>query len=235
MPPGSDTSLVHQPSVVTPAVLTPLREQVIEALSGHFAADRLPMEEFERRVTTAYAAATPAELQALVADLQLPEPSGATSVPAVAADALRVAPSSLAEQSVQVLLGNHERGGALTVPARLNIRCVLGNVELDLRDATFTAPVTEIVADAVLGNIELTMPAGVRVESHGSSILGSFASTGGGDPAASVLVRLTGSATLASVEIHHAPTSQVKLAVPAARDADATALPARTDPQRLLP
>lgn len=229
-PPAEPTRSAPAPAPL-PIALPQFREQTIEALSNHFAADRLSIEEFEHRVSAVYAATTADAVRMQITDLQ-PEPA----VPSVAADALRVTPSlgtsSLAEQNVSVILGNHERAGQLTVPARLNIRCVLGNVELDLRDATFTAPVTEIVADAVLGNIELTVPAGVRVESEGNSMLGSFASTGSvPSGAADVVIRLKGAAVLASVEVHHAAGSMVRIAF----SNTAPAVSAGRDPQRLLP
>jgi len=229
--------------------ITPLREQTIEALSTYFAADRLTLDEFEHRVAAAYMAPTPQALQELVVDLAPPPSPEATTamtiLPAgapVAADAVRVAPvlgAPMAEQSLSVLLGNHERNGVLTVPARLHVRCVLGNVELDLRDATFTAPVTDIIVDAVLGNVEITVPSNVRVESHGNAVLGSFESRTrkGVDPnsPADVVLRVSGSSVLASVEVRRVATTHGGHAPLLAPPTETTpAIETRTDPQRLL-
>ena len=45
------------------------RDLVVQRLSDQFAADRLTLEEFERRLDLAYQAPTPAELSAITADL----------------------------------------------------------------------------------------------------------------------------------------------------------------------
>lgn len=45
------------------------RDQVVEALCDHYAADHLLMEEFERRVSAVHRATSPEELQALLSDL----------------------------------------------------------------------------------------------------------------------------------------------------------------------
>src|SRR5215467_9033778 len=60
------------------------REQIIARLSDHFAHDELDLDEFDRRVTQAHRAESPAELEALVAGL--PD-RGAASTPAAPTDA----------------------------------------------------------------------------------------------------------------------------------------------------
>jgi predicted membrane protein len=83
---------------------------------------------------------------------------------------------------------------------------VLGNVELDLRDAVIGIGVSFIEAVAVMGNIEITVPPDVAVESDGDTLLGSFVVKykGGVTPGAATglrTVRITGTAYAASVEI----------------------------------
>jgi hypothetical protein len=55
------------------------RDQGAAALSEHFAAGRLEREEFDVRLTAAYAARTAGDLEQLFRDLPAPTPVGGTS------------------------------------------------------------------------------------------------------------------------------------------------------------
>lgn len=182
-------------SAVASGPLPPLsaRERVVDLLQLRFADDCLSMAEFERRVAVAYQAKSLGELNALVADL----------APA-AIDA------SVPERGrIVAILSNNERSGTPPVPRRLEIVAVLGNVELDLSDATFASGITEIDISAVFGNVEISVPPGIRVESSGSAFLGNFdhkttAIIGYPNDAERAL-RITGHAVFSSVEIGAAP------------------------------
>lgn len=200
----------------TPAPLgpsTPQREQAIESLSRSFAEDAITMDEFERRAELVYSALTTADLQALVADL-----------PAVIepADAKRGKGASVARvvsgDRITTFLGSTERRMPASVPRQLSVRTMLGNTELDFRGYRFEPGITEVHVRCLLGNVEITVPEGVRVELMVSSVLANVAATRSTDfedglslrdsdpstvstPPASVL-RITGRATLANVEVH---------------------------------
>ena len=169
------------------------RERVIALLTERYAQDDLSLDEFERRAAAAYAARTPDELAALTADL----PAG--EVPAMRA--------SLPSMNVGVVLGSIVRD-MHAVPRALDVRTVLGNVELDLTHASFAVGVTEIALHAFMGNIEIQLPAHVGVEDHVSAVLGSFeyrrhpraASWAESSNVASV-VRFTGRVTMSSAEV----------------------------------
>jgi len=169
------------------------RERVIALLTERYAQDHLSLDEFERRAAAAYAARTPDELAALTADL----PGG--EVPAMRA--------SLPAMNVGVVLGSIVRD-MHAVPRALDVRTVLGNVELDLTHASFAAGVTEITLHAFMGNIEIHLPWNVGVEDHVSAVLGSFeyrrhpraASWAESSKIASV-VRFTGRVTMSSAEV----------------------------------
>lgn len=60
------------------------------------------------------------------------------------------------------------------LPRHFRALAVLGNIELDLRDAVIGIGVSFIEAVAVMGNIEITVPPDVTVECDGDSLLGSF-------------------------------------------------------------
>ena len=168
------------------------REAVVSRLSSAFAHDVISLEEFERRCASAYRVASQAELAVLVADLPAPVPARSTpgGVPLVPL-----------QERISAVFGNVERAGLMSVPPRLDIHSIFGNVELDLRAAHFGAGLTEISVTAVFGNIEMKLPAYVAVENHGSGMLASFTCKGANPDSPQCIVRLTGSAVLANVEI----------------------------------
>ncbi len=171
------------------------REQVVALLQNRFANSDLTIEEFERRITGAYSARSSAQLEALIADFQ----------------SVRIPMTIPTEGKIVSVLANHERGGIMSVPRHFSIAAVLGNVELDLRDATFELGATEIEISAVFGNVSLTLPLGVRVDGTGTAFLGSFdhkLATGAMYfTDTERVIRITGNAVFASVTIDVGPSS----------------------------
>ena len=111
-----------------------------------------------------------------------------------------------ARGGVVSFLSSNEREGRWELPRHFRALAVLGNVELDLRDAMIGIGVSFIEAVAVMGNIEIIVPPDVAVESDGDSLLGSFVVKykGNATPGAANglrVVRITGTAYAASVEI----------------------------------
>lgn len=170
------------------------REEIAALLSRGFAEDALTLDQFEDRVAAVWRATTDAELAALVADLQ----PAATAAPLPPPSAV-----SVASKRLRVVLGNHERS-AQELPERLDVRVVLGNAELDFRDAPVPRGVVEIAIDAILGNVEITLPTGMSVENHGIGLLGSFECKAPAGAAPRGRVRITGRSTLSAVTIRFA-------------------------------
>ncbi len=107
---------------------------------------------------------------------------------------------------VVAFLSSTEREGQWELPRHFRALAVLGNVELDLRDAVIGIGVSVIEAVAVMGNIEITVPPDIGVESDGDSLLGSFVVKYKGRVTAAAAtglrtVRITGTAYASSVEI----------------------------------
>jgi hypothetical protein len=189
----SDPPVDPRAPTLAQSVSPAARERVIALLTERYAQDHLTLDEFERRATAAYAAQTPDDLAALTADL----PAG--EVPAMRA--------SLPAMNVGVVLGSIVRE-MHAVPRALDVRTVLGNVELDLTHATFAAGVTEIALHAFMGNIEIHLPAHVGVEDHVSAVLGSFeyrrhprATSWRESHHVTSVVRFTGRVTMSSAEV----------------------------------
>lgn len=166
-------------------------ERVVDALTRHYADDRITAEELEARLERAYRATTDAQLEALVADL----PASVAVVPAAGASPRRVT----------ALLSAQEQRVTGVVPRQLELRARMGYVEMDLTRATFEPGVTEIDVRAVMGYVQIRLPAGVHVECLGRAVMGFFALKGGaeaGGADAPAVVRITGRAMMGFAEVH---------------------------------
>ena len=136
-----------------------------------------------------------------------PAPDRLTSLPD--SDYHPAAYPLVAEKShggVVSFLSSNEREGRWELPRHFRALAVLGNVELDLREAIIGIGVSFIEAVGVMGNIEITVPPDVAVESDGDSLLGSFVVKykGSATPAAASAlrtIRITGTAYASSVEV----------------------------------
>jgi hypothetical protein len=138
------------------------REATVAHLREAAAEGRLDVEELVDRIDAAYTATTRAELEPLTADL--PEPTGA----AFAAPAAR-RPTSF----VLSIFGGSDRAGRWRVAERLRVVNIFGGADLDLREATLTAPEVSITVVSIFGGSDIVVPEGVHVE------LSSFALFGG--------------------------------------------------------
>ena len=104
-------------------------------------------------------------------------------------------------------LSSTERQGRWELPRRFRALAVMGNVELDLRDAEVGYGLSVIEAVAFMGNIEITIPPEIAVECDGDSFLGTFTLKyeGRANPLAASrdkTVRVTGSAYAGAVSVN---------------------------------
>ncbi len=76
------------------------------------------------------------------------------------------------DDKLHVFMGNVERRGTWTVPGELDIHVLMGNVELDFRDATLEPGTTVIRVHVRMGNVELIVPPGLAFETAIASIAG---------------------------------------------------------------
>lgn len=177
------------------------RDAVVAQLGAAWAAESIGEQEMERRMAAAFAAREPGDLERLVADLPapsalLPMDWSATRGP--------VAPRGPQMAALRrVILGSVDDRVRGIVPPRVELGVRLGSVELDLTEAIFASEVTEIVVDVVLGNIELTLPEDVAIESDVHGVLSSVENKFGDWAVSSGqrLVRMTGRCLLGNVEV----------------------------------
>ena len=103
-------------------------------------------------------------------------------------------------------LSSTERQGPWHLPRRMRALAVLGNIELDLREAEVGYGVSVIEAVSVLGNIEITVPPEIAIECEGDALLGNFSVEYKGKVNTAAAnrdrtIRITGNAYLASVTV----------------------------------
>lgn len=187
------------------------RQITIDALMEHFANDVMDVEEFERRVDVAHKAETSEELKELLRDLP-----GGGDLPAVQGETGRGEPARTREYSVTsasqveergfvvACLGGSSRRGRWT-PARRNYAiAVMGGAELDFREAVFGPGVTEVQVYALWGGVDIIVPPGINVESHGIAIMAGFDHSADSPPTGDTnqpTLRITGLAVMAGVDV----------------------------------
>jgi hypothetical protein len=110
------------------------------------------------------------------------------------------------QAGVVSFLSSNEREGRWQVPRLFRALAVLGNVELDLREAEVGYGLSVIEAVAVLGNVEIKVSPEISVECDGDSFMGTFALKYEGRASPSManrdkIVRVTGSAYAGAVTV----------------------------------
>ena len=171
------------------------REQLVGTLRDHAAEGRLTTDELEERTAAAYTATTRGELVALRRDL-----------PETAATPPSRPPPEVVGERIGAVLSNTKQGGHWLVPERLEVKAVLGDCRLDLRQAEIPAEVT-IEVKVRLGDVTIYVPADARVELTGRSILGDRkvrGQTGGGGP----LIRVRADVIVGDLTIDVATTGE---------------------------
>jgi hypothetical protein len=187
------------------------RERVIQTLCAQYANDNLTTQELEARFDLAYKAVNAADLEALLANLPaLPPPAATRStrpIPSapISTPLYSMAPAggALSEKRTLAVMSEIKKVGEW-VPARRNVVwAIMGSAELDLREALLSQGEIEIEATAIMGEVKVIVPPGLRISCDGLAIMGEFKefhSAGGDDPGAP-LVRIHGVALMGSVTV----------------------------------
>ncbi len=177
------------------------REHVIETLCAQFAHDNLSTQELEARFEHAYKAGTSAELRALVAGLPaLPVEAGPPT------PLYGMVPSGRAEPEEKrhlVIMSNVRKKGQWTPARRNKVTCVMGAAKFDLREALILHGETHFELSVLMGEVELIVPPGLRVECDGFALMGEFDDAHGeglASPDAPV-IRVTGSVVMGAARI----------------------------------
>ncbi len=186
--------------------LEPLRHEAIRTLSVAVASDRMPVEQFEERLSLVRSAPNRATLDAIVADVL---PTGGFLAPvglvAERGDHTYVSPVEPAEElRISTVMGSTMRAGSWTVPLHLSLKVIMGELTLDMRDAVFGSDVLDIDVSVLMGSIVLIVPAGAQVENgceeRFSSSTHSTRSARGVSPIG-LLIRIGGRVRFGNIEI----------------------------------
>jgi hypothetical protein len=207
------------PSLAERGALEAARERAIRLLTDRFADDTLTVDEFEARLDRMYQATAPADLEALTADLvgatgmtEAPRSPGVASA-AIARAVTGARPYPAPGETpplrrIFALMSESKHTGRWIVPRRLDVRAIMGDLFLDLRDAALPPGFCEIDLMAVMSNVKVLVPPGVVVEGLLTSVMASVGNDAEDDgrlPATAVRVRLTGMAFMAEVRVRVAP------------------------------
>jgi hypothetical protein len=138
------------------------REATVTRLQTAVGEGRIDLDEFGQRASAAYAAATTAELDQLLADL----PAPATEVPAVGEIVGERPPSG----PVFSVFGDVKLTATTSVPQRVGT--LFGDVKIDLRGLRTSAPTVELYLTTVFGDVQVVVSEGVAAENGGWTVFG---------------------------------------------------------------
>ncbi|POM23047.1 hypothetical protein BTM25_52530 [Actinomadura rubteroloni] len=136
------------------------RAAVVERLRVASVEGRLTFQELTDRTAAAYAARTRGELEGVTGDL-----------PALGAPGAAPAPRQVVRRFTAIM-GDCDARPAGRIDQDLEALAVLGDVVLDLRAAQVPSGEVAVSATAVLGDVRIIVPDGVRVEMTGRAVLG---------------------------------------------------------------
>src|SRR6266536_750844 len=129
------------------------RERAAETLREAAGDGRLTFDELDQRLELAYAAKTYADLEPITRDL--PATGAAAHAPAAGGfPAERIGGTPGSAISLAIMSGA-QRAGPWVVPERYTAVAIMGGIELDLRQARFSAPTVTILGFAIMGGVDV--------------------------------------------------------------------------------
>lgn len=145
------------------------REAVVERLRTASVEGRLTLTELTERTEAAYLAQTHTELAQVTADL----PGGMAQAP-YQAPLAPSAPQSRggAKRWFVAIMGDSKQRGKWRIDREIAALCVMGDVEIDLREAEVRTNEVLITAYCMMGDIKIIVPDGVDIELSGVAIMG---------------------------------------------------------------
>lgn len=191
-----------------PAPSNSEREAAVERLRTHYVRDDIDVDEYERLLDVAWATESRADLVELFNRLPtLPEserPPAETDPETRYAPAL-ASPGEQRDRGWQVaIMSGSERTGSWVPPRKLHTLALMGGAGLDFREARLGPGVTEVTILAVMGGVDVIVPPGVTVETHGLGVMGGFdgysQTVHRNDPSAPIL-RVRGLAVMGGIHV----------------------------------
>lgn len=152
------------------------RNAVADVLRDAAAEGRIDLEELEERLEATYAAKTYADLVPITADLPAHRPTvGPTPGHAVQPRPVPGPPMPApAYGSSFAVMAETKRSGVWEVGASHTAFSLMGSVVLDLRHARFTTPHITIMANTVMGGVDIIVNPFTHVVVDGVGVMGDF-------------------------------------------------------------
>ncbi|GAA4096948.1 hypothetical protein GCM10022214_71000 [Actinomadura miaoliensis] len=135
------------------------REAAVERLRVASVEGRLTFAELTERTEKAYLAVTRADLEGITADLPAMGAPGAD-------------PALPAPRRFHAFMGDCDERISGRISDALEAHAVMGDVVLDLREAQVPTGQVEVCVTAVMGDVRIIVPDGVRVELTGYAVMG---------------------------------------------------------------
>jgi hypothetical protein len=158
------------------------RQRIADVLGGAYADGRLSAEEHSERLDKVWAAKTLGELEPLIVDLGRPElaqqPVRRPNQTWQTALAVLSDPNAATGERSWALMSENTREGEWMVQPKHSIFTLMGGAKWDLRNAVFTSMTIEINIAAIMGGVELWLPAGVRFVDQTTHVMGSTTQKG---------------------------------------------------------
>lgn len=149
------------------------RHQVAEVLREAAGEGRIDLDELDERLEATYAAKVYADLVPITADLPakgiVPAPE---AVPTRRSANLPT--NAPRHNSSFALMGGQDRKGVWEVGESHTAFAMMGGIDIDLRQAVFTAAETTIIANTVMGGIDVIVNEHTHVIVSGVGIMGDF-------------------------------------------------------------
>ncbi|GGF34324.1 DUF1707 SHOCT-like domain-containing protein [Williamsia phyllosphaerae] len=193
------------------------RSLVHDILAAAMTQGHLSPTEYETRASSAVAASTFGELDALTDDLPVSDiaRAGGPSPDVIDLDAAAYSMTSGASTSpvttkIAVMSGT-DLVGNVPVGSELQVFALMGGAEIDLRRVEFTEPTLTVRAFAIMGGIEVLVPEDATVEISGLGLMGGFShkAAGRGRPGAPT-IKVVGLALMGGVEVERKRISFTK-------------------------
>jgi len=165
--------MTTQPSYGYSGEIEALKQAAIDRLTEAFAADRIDMDEYERRAALANAARLPRELDELTADL--PAVSGGSGRPSAPrrpepprgteSYGLRVNPDLTGgvPMTTGCVMGDRRLAGNWLTSDRVSSFTVMGSTKIDLREVDIPPGPLKIEVFTLMGETRIIVPRGLPV------------------------------------------------------------------------
>lgn len=177
------------------------RDRVADVLHTAYAEGRITLDEHQERTQALLEAKTFDDLIPLTTDLvpqqSLPVHRQAAGMPLVVTEGADPEADKLSS-----IMSTVKREGQWRIREHSTANNLMGDIKLDLTQATFDAPVVEITGTQVMGNLHLRVPRGVKIIDRVTHVMGEtkISDLGEPDPAMPTIV-LTGTHIMSEIKV----------------------------------